>query len=194
MLIQHEQAFTEATGHVQSQQRWCQEESTAAHACARRCVEQGVVKSWTQGILLGALAAAVSCLRGGSAVGSVLWATAVIASCAATGANKIARWQRLNTHKRSELRKRMAYARHAEEEAASRPDRAAAARAKRPYGGSSSEGAGHALTTLQGRLRSRALAVVSLRSFNRMSAMALQTLARFSNASPLGATLMATMR
>lgn len=197
VLTQHEQAFTEATGHVHSQQRWCQEEAAAAHACARRCVEQGAVKSWSHGILLGALAAAVCCLRGGSITGAMLWAVAVMASCAATGASKITRWQGANKHKRSELRKHIAYARHAEEEAASRPDRAAAeaaARAPRPYGGSSSHGASHALTGLQGRLRIRALAVVSMKSFNCMSAMALQTLTWFSNALPFGATLTATLR
>lgn len=200
VLTQHAQAFTEATRHVHSQQKWCREEATVAHACARRCVEQGVVKSWTHGVLLGSLAAVVCCLRGGSAIGAILWAVAVIASCAATGASKIARWQRAHMHKRSDFRKRMAYAREAEEEAASRPDRAAAeaaaaaARVRRNYEGGSRDGASQAMTSLRGRLRHRVLAMASIQTFNRLSSMAMQTFSRFSTVLPFGATLTATVR
>ena len=195
-LAMHAQALAEAEGHVRSQQRWGREGAAAAHACAQKCVELGVVRCWAHGTLCATLAAAAACLRGGGAVGALLWAAAALGVCAAKGAGEVRRWRRVCARRGRELRRAAAHARQAEEEAAGRPARAAAeaaaaARALRPSGPGSGSQPG--LGRRGGGFRSQALAAMALRRFcgPALAAAAVRALARRFEAPPFGAALAA---
>jgi hypothetical protein len=197
-LALHAQALAEAEGHVRSQQRWGREAAAAAHACAQKCVEQGAVRSWAHGTLLATLAAAVACLRGGGAVGALLWAAAALGVCAAKGAGEVRRWRRVCARRGKELRRAAAHARQAEEEAAGRPARAAAkaaaaVRALRPTSSGGGSGSLPGLSRGGSGFRSQALAAMALQRFSgpALAVAAARAVARRFGAQPFGAALAA---